>query len=76
MTKTQKLILAIGLLVFVASAIFPPWRDYNGLLGQFAFFTHPGSDIQIDIHRLLLEWIVIVTVTSVLLLLATKGKSQ
>lgn len=75
MTKTQRIILAIGLILFLASAILPPWRDHEGILGPFALLTSTRVT-RLDIHRLLVEWVIITVLTGGLLLLTTKGKSQ
>lgn len=75
MTRKQRIILTVGLAVFVVSAIFPPWRDYSGKFGPYALLTHAGDE-RLDIHRLLVEWIIIVAVAGGLMLLTTKGKSE
>jgi len=60
-TRPRFLTVWLGVLAIVATGIYPPWAHTYPSYGWL--FVRPGSGAQIDIVRLLVEWIIISVVT-------------
>ena len=90
MNRRQKTILSLGVILFVAAALYPPWyskvashapRD----LGYRVLFSPPavapGSEYtgyigRVDFDRLGVEWAIIAVITGTLLLVYASGKEK
>jgi hypothetical protein len=79
MNKKQKIVLMIGIIVFLLIGIFPPWvlisspensARLEGAIGySFIIFSPNHGWCRIDISRLMVEWITMVVVMGGLILL-------
>lgn len=88
--KQLRILIAAGV-IFIAIGIFPPWTytlDAQSIHREkpagYAFIVSPPNPeenapafgVQLDIPRLLIQWLVLVAATGGLLLLARKPDSK
>lgn len=92
MTKKQKIVTWLGIIVVVIMGLFPPWKALisNIILTQivgYRFIFNPYytfgevegweremTIIQIDVIRLLVQWILVVVLVGSYLFLTSKKK--
>ena len=78
MSKSQKMILMVGLLLIGLAALFPPRfhiGDQSGIYRGFLFsgtFNQPSS---INLEKLAVEWVFIASMTG-FLMLSCKGNQK
>lgn len=69
MNKKQKICLWIGIAVFVAMGLFPPWMVTGGAQGclpmGYSFILNPPAKLcRIDASHLCIQWAMVAVVTS------------
>ena len=78
MSKKQKIVLWIGLVLFVLMAISPPWGQHiegTWYSERYALILDPPFDGSIDWSRLSLQWVIVAALTAgVLLTMGNKPK--
>ncbi|MBN1972546.1 MAG: hypothetical protein JW787_02835 [Sedimentisphaerales bacterium] len=79
MNKKQKVILFIGIIIFVIMGIYPPWvlnRSSGIEAGYWAFINDPPRTAKfIDLYRLGVQWFMVaVVIGSLLVILKDKKK--
>jgi hypothetical protein len=85
MNNKQKIILWLGIIVFVAAGFYPPWYVKAGAapedLGYRVLFSPPIVSLpnytgRVDFDRLGMEWAIIAVITGTLLLVYASGKEK
>lgn len=84
--KSQRQILIVGIVLFVLIGLFPPWvrtlsrpgapKAYMSVHHKF-ILAPPGYDssyngVQVDVTRLVVEWLTIVVITGAWVMLSAK----
>ncbi len=80
MSQRVRVCVCVGIVLFILAALVPPWIGVHtgGPIGYAPLCLPPGEYVEIDLPRLIVEWLVIAAATggAVLLLSKSVGPSR
>jgi hypothetical protein len=72
----HKPIIWIGIGIFVAMGLFPPWITAEGYFRGYMFVINNYSYLRVDISRLSVQWIIVAVITGGLFLTFQEKKKD
>ena len=80
LSKTQKTILIIGVVIIILMGLFPPWASTEGIhkmtLGYAFIATRHYTPAELDISRLCVQWIMVIFATGLGVLLSGRSSQK